>query len=427
MIKIYRDDAANSIFLQDANGAQFTNSLQAILNDTDDTLVSVRDLAKQVDIVSNEPYNEFIDENDNTYGVDGASTVNALNAEFMVSGTSGSEVPVITSSLNISAVSGEVINYELTADFGVGYEWENLPSGLVTSEGNIRKILGSLPSGVYAPTMRAVNYNGSDVQTLTITVSNPPYANTKSVRFNNNDYCFGIPSVLNPLFRAANGTGASDAWSISLYFKAGTSSDQEQTLLMFGGSSQSVEGRVQLWYDGSSNDRHLRLRYGTNNSYLEFETPNNGISQNVWHNILVTYDGGTTGGSPLDISDFYSRFKIFIDGVEQTLNTSHGNFGYSSSILPEYFLLGRNGTSSNYMRNNCKLDEVALFDSDQSSNIATIYNLGVPFDLSSLLNPPSAWWRMGDGDTYPILQDSIGDSDFLMVNMTSLDIVNDAP
>lgn len=427
MIKIYRDVAANSIFLQDANGAQFTNSLQAILNDTDDTLVSIRDLAKQVDIVSDEPYDEFIDENDNTYGIDGTSTVNALNAEFMVSGTSGSEVPVITSSLNINAISGEVINYELTADFGVGYEWENLPSGLVTSDGNVRKILGSLPSGVYTPTMRAVNYNGSDLQTLTITVSNPPYANTKSVRFNNNDYCFGIPSILNPLFRATNGTGTSDAWSISLYFKAGTSSNQEQTLLMFGGSDQSNEGRVQLWYDGNSNNKNMKLRYGTDNNYIQFEAPSNGIVTNTWNHILVTYDGGTTGQSQGELLNYYNRFKIYINGVNSSTNNSHNNYGYSGSIKAEYFLLGRNGTSSNYMRNGCKLDEVALFDSDQSSNIATIYNSGVPLDLSSLSTPPSAWWRMGDGDTYPILQDNIGTTDFLMMNMTSLDIVNDVP
>ena len=79
------------------------------------------------------------------------------------------------------------------------------------------------------------------------------------------------------------------------------------------------------------------------------------------------------------------------------------------------------------MRNNCRVDEVAVFDSDQSLNAALIYNLGVPFDMTTLLQQPVSWWRMGDGDTYPTLVDSIGSADFTMVNMTAADIVNDVP
>lgn len=41
-----------------------------------------------------------------------------------------------------------------------------------------------------------------------------------------------------------------------------------------------------------------------------------------------------------------------------------------------------------------KTDEVAIWDSDQSSNISTIYNSGSADDLSSL--NPVHWWRNGD-------------------------------
>ena len=50
MIKLYRDDEANSIFVEDSNGAQFPNSLQAIKN-TDNT-ISIVDLAKSIEIDS---------------------------------------------------------------------------------------------------------------------------------------------------------------------------------------------------------------------------------------------------------------------------------------------------------------------------------------------------------------------------------------
>lgn len=427
MIKIYGDSQARSVFIEDANGAQFQNGLHAVLSWNGN--VTVVDLAKQVEIVSDSDYALFVDENDSPYGSNVQEVINALNSVFVVSGGTTGELPVITSPTSINSVEGATINYELSANFGVAYEWDNLPIGLTTAEGNARKLIGgsSLSVGVYTPTMHAINYNGEDVETLTITVSNPPFANTKSIRFNNNDYLYGLASFSNPLYRPSNGSGASDAWSISLWFKAGTSSNSEQTILMFGGSDQNNEGRVQLWYDGSGDDRNLKLRYGTDNNHLEFSTPNNGISQSAWSHIIVTYDGGTTGQSQGDLANYYSRFKIFINGVAQTLTKNHKNYGWSGTINATFFSLGKNGNVGNYLRNNCHLDEVALWDSDQSNNASLIYNGGTPSDPSLLEEPPVNWWRMGDGDTYPFLGDSVGNSFFMMQNMTVADIVNDTP
>mgnify|MGYP003656246383 CR=1 FL=1 len=426
MIKIYRDDSANAIFIEDDNGAQFVNSLQS---SEDSGLLSISDLARNIELVSDTVHTDFVDQNDTQYPGTASDVSNALNAIFQSSGTNTGELPVITSTTSINSVTGSVINYELMADYGVGYEWDNLPIGLTTVEGNVRKLIGgtSLTAGSYMPTMKAINYNGEDSKTLTITVSNPPFANTKSVKFNNNDYCNATANTSNPLYRPSNGSGASDAWTISLWFKAGTSGDSEQTILMFGGSDQNNVGRVQLWYDGSSNDKHIRLRYGTNNNYLEFETPNNGIVQGVWNQIIVTYDGGTTGNSQSQLNNYYSRFDIFINGVSQSLNKDHNNYGWSGSIKDEYFRIGRNGTSSNYMRNNCLVDEVALWATDETANVSSVYNSGAPFDLTTLGSPPVNWWRMGDNDTYPLLDDSVGSTDFTMQNMTSADIVNDTP
>ena len=90
------------------------------------------------------------------------------------------------------------------------------------------------------------------------------------------------------------------------------------------------------------------------------------------------------------------------------------------------FRVGRFNVA-NHMRNGAKVDELAVWDSDQSSSISDIYNSGDPFDLTSLSTPPVHWWRMGDGDTFPVLEDSIGSADFTMRNMTVADIVNDVP
>ena len=48
-ITIYKDDAANAIFIEDANGVQFINSLQATIDGSD---CNVRDLARDIDIVT---------------------------------------------------------------------------------------------------------------------------------------------------------------------------------------------------------------------------------------------------------------------------------------------------------------------------------------------------------------------------------------
>ncbi len=426
-IKIYKDTAANSIFIEDANGAQFLNSLQATVPVDK---VDIRDLARQIDIVSNADHTDFVDENDNPYTGTAIDVCNQLNAIFQSSGTPTGEVPEITSALTISSVEGATINYELTANYGVGYEWDlSNVSGITTVEGNPRKLIGgsSLATGTYNIPVKAINYNGEDSETIVLTVSTPPFANTKSINFSNQDWLGGNASLLsNTLGRVSNGSGSSDAWSISMYFKGSTNS-QGQVIFYFGDNDIANGGYIQLMQINSNGNKLLRLRYGSNNNNLKLQTSAGSITPNTWQHIMVTYDGGTTGSSSGSLNSYYSRFKIFIDGVLQTTNNTHQNYGYTGSVDADNLRVGR-FVSGNYMRD-CRVDELAIFDSDQSSNISSIYNGGSPFDLSTLTTEPKHWSRMGDGDTYPFLQDSGTEANLVwqMYNMTAADIVNDTP
>ena len=47
-IKIYKDAPANAIFIEDANGAQFLNSLQAAKENPSDTTINITDLAREI-------------------------------------------------------------------------------------------------------------------------------------------------------------------------------------------------------------------------------------------------------------------------------------------------------------------------------------------------------------------------------------------
>jgi len=413
-IIIYRDAAANAIFVEDANGVQFLNSLQAYLINPLDVVVSIKDLARDIDIFTGIPFAEFIDDSAIAYGATAPLTVNALNAVFTGSGSDNA--PVITSTLTVNTTEGVTINYEMVATGGVGYEWTNLPAGLAIAA-----------DGVYTPTMKAVNYFGSDTETLTITVSNPPYSNTKSVNFNNNDYMNASALTSNPMYRAANGAGASDAWTICGWFKGGTSSDSNQTIISYGGTDKDNEGRVWVYWDGNSSKEQIVLKFGSEDDWLRFTTPDNSLVDNTWVHFIITYDGGTTGSNGGSINDYYSRFEIWLDGVSQTLTKENSNDGWDSSIKNEQFRIGEVVFGGEHMRNNDKVDEVAIWSSDQTANVAAIYNGGTTHDLSALTTAPDNWWRMGDGDTFPTITDQISTLDFTMFNMTVGDIVNDTP
>ena len=358
--------------------------------------------------------------------------INTLNALFQHTGSATGQAPVITSGLQPDITVGGTLNYELTANYGVGYEWDlsNVP-GVTTVEGNVRKLIGgsSLPVGSYNIPVKAINYFGVDSQTVLLTVDPSPFASTKSVKFNiydDLDTSASDRTVLNSVLgRSSNGSGSSDAWTIAFWFKGGTSTDATQTILQYGGSNQYSDGSIWITWTGATYQR-LKFKYGTYYNYLQLRTPANSITSGTWHHVVITYDGGTTGSGSGSINDYYGRFNIYVDGALQTTDNSNANYGYTNDIDDSYFKIGE-ASYGDYLRNNCLVDELAFWDSDQSSNISNIYNGGSPTDLNGLATTPSHWWRMGDGDTYPTITDNAGSVDLDMNSMTAASFVSDVP
>ena len=88
------------------------------------------------------------------------------------------------------------------------------------------------------------------------------------------------------------------------------------------------------------------------------------------------------------------------------------------------FQIGAKNGSNEFSGN---IDEVAVFNSELSqSDVTTIYNSGVPNDISSMSGLVS-FWRMGDGSVYPTINDEIGSNDGTMTNMSSANFVSDVP
>jgi hypothetical protein len=119
-----------------------------------------------------------------------------------------------------------------------------------------------------------------------------------------------------------------------------------------------------------------------------------------WHHVVGINDG--------------TNLKIYIDGVLNNSNTN-GSGGIAGSADSR---IGARWNNANYFEGN--IDEVAIWNSDRSADVSTIYNSGVPNNLNDLSNAPLSWWRCGDGDTAPTLTDNgSGGNDGTMNNFTT--------
>lgn len=101
-----------------------------------------------------------------------------------------------------------------------------------------------------------------------------------------------------------------------------------------------------------------------------------GLTNNTWYHMAVYKSG--------------SNMSLYIDN---TLIASRTNAPTSGSATGSNFVIGRGIYGGSYS-SNILADELAVWNSDQSSNKDSIYNNGTPGDLSTL--NPTGWWRMGD-------------------------------
>jgi hypothetical protein len=188
--------------------------------------------------------------------------------------------------------------------------------------------------------------------------------------------------------------------SISAWVKPDTLSNWEYVVARgLGGWKEAYRFQV------GATDLFCAFGNGTSNDSI---SKAHGMSNSNWYHIAMTYDGATA--------------KLYVDG------SSIGS--KSISIVMKTAgadtVIGRPvNVGGNYFDG--KIDEVAIFNSALSaSTISDIYNGGTPQSLASY--SPVAWWRMGDGDTFPTLEDS-STNNFTgtMQNMEAADIVADTP
>jgi hypothetical protein len=169
-------------------------------------------------------------------------------------------------------------------------------------------------------------------------------------------------------------------------------------------------------------------------NYLYVLSTSTTLNDGAWHHIVATYDGTSLAAGVL----------LYVDGASVAFTTV-GNNLTASTVSTTPLTIGSD-RSTNYSVGS--LDEVAVYNKALSgAEVTWIYNSGAPRGLTDSGCPSdlAAWWRMGEGDTfptlldsgpgglgtinpYPTLQDFSGNGhDGTMNNMTSGSIVADVP
>mgnify|MGYP003647718560 CR=1 FL=1 len=237
---------------------------------------------------------------------------------------------------------------------------------------------------------------------LTGTGGTPAWTNTLSTTFDGvDDYVdsnFIIPAI--------------STYTFSLWFKMnGVPSIHRNLIGDMNSSGQSASGRAVLGVRSSTGK--LFVGMGDNSSFW-YDLSSYDLSpylDNAWHNIILSVNGTT--------------LIVYIDGLlahTYTSTVSAGTIGARTYRIGN----GLESLSNGWLGN---LDEVSIFSSELSaSDVTDIYNLGTPTDLSLLATPPLHWYRMGDGSTYPTINDlGSGSNDGTMNNMSSANFVADVP
>jgi hypothetical protein len=199
------------------------------------------------------------------------------------------------------------------------------------------------------------------------------FSNTKSLQFDGiDDYVIANVDGTSTGGVLASADTDVDV-TISLWFKIPSIPSTDRGLFQWSNALTSLQPFILFQIRTTGN-----FRIYVDNGY-RFSQP---ISINTWYNVVFIRTASTNTWT-LYFND--SPVATYNDGGVMTYR------GNASSI---YLGNGYNG----YI--NTLIDEVAIWNSDRTADVTTIYNSGEPGDLNELSNKPYSWYRFeGTGAT----------------------------
>ena len=209
------------------------------------------------------------------------------------------------------------------------------------------------------------------------------------------------------------GDGSTDSpFSISMWVKLADEKQQG-----FIAKSKSSQNEYHIITSGTGLLR-FRLYDNSTGGYIQSQM-DTAASTLSWVNYVFTYDGsGDETGINIHTDNSLLAQTKGRAGTYTAMENTTADLRVGSSQQNNFYLEGNT-------------DEVALFDIElSSSQVADIYNIGTPSDLTSQ-SRLTGYWRNGDTagtSVYPtITDDSSNSNDGTMTNMDSGDIVTDVP
>lgn len=208
---------------------------------------------------------------------------------------------------------------------------------------------------------------------ITGTGGTPPFSNTKSILLD------GVDDFVDCGSFSAYDNGD---LSVSVWVKKSSMKTYEY---LVSNSGSGARAGFDIVFENAFRRVSIGRRTRTSDTQTAFLDI--GFTLDTWHNIAFTYKDSTR------------TLKVYMDGALQS--TTIGSASTNSASLD--FTIGSYQGSSNFLIGT--IDEVSVFTTELSaSDVTSVYNNGVPNDISSL--NPLSWWRCGDGDTAPTLTDN---------------------
>jgi hypothetical protein len=178
-------------------------------------------------------------------------------------------------------------------------------------------------------------------------------------------------------FSFTDGAANDDPFSVSTWVKL--DSTFKQRII--------AKGNVEWILTTDSSDKLFFSLYGGGSTSTRIGLVSDSVVLTVgtWHHIVATYDG----------SNADSGLTMYVDGSVVTASTSSAGSYTGMSSGQGALRIGQWELNSQVMDG--LIDETSVFDSElSSSQVTTIYNSGVPNDITSL--SPLGFWRMGDNN-----------------------------
>jgi hypothetical protein len=180
-----------------------------------------------------------------------------------------------------------------------------------------------------------------------------------------------------------------DMYTLSFWFKS-TENHFSLPIAGFGESGISQYGGVR--FVPAAPGRAIEYNAGDGAYYIATgNLSNSEVFDDAWHHVAIVYVDSNYTTSTGTASNNGKGYKIFFDGNRADTTLSLTSHNWSLATTSSFFSVGKERTD--YFEG--QMDEVAVFGSSLTdANIATIYNSGVPGNLSSF--SPTLWLRMGD-------------------------------